>query len=259
MKNSSHYQSVNPNEYLRGGSEPHGQSVHASYLSGGTFFHMCRSSSNEYLSGGDLPHMGSHSDRVISPLTFHSSDAERHRRQFTQTESRLDCRFLYFIPQVSLDCFGCGFRGFTPEFLEPFAEPEKENIKKNKQKSRARKVLPRTLTFEMGDEQPTWTARRTAPTVAARPITKTDLEKVIKEKVTAILSYTWKSFVDICDLFKTGNTAVDGIRLRLFPFTLVGEAKAWLCSLEPSSITTWEELRSKFVSRFFPPSKIQKL
>ncbi|KAJ9544576.1 hypothetical protein OSB04_024283 [Centaurea solstitialis] len=180
--------------------------------------------------------------------------------------------FLYFIPQVALDRFGCGFKGFTPEFLEPFAEPEKENEKKNKQKSRARKVLPRTLTFEMGDEQPTWTARRTAPTVAARPITKTDLEKVIKGQFLHMikeLTFDRKShsnpivhvesFVDICDLFKTGNTAVDGIRLRLFPFTLVGEAKAWLCSLEPSSITTWEELRSKFVSRFFPPSKIEKL
>ncbi|KAJ9542879.1 hypothetical protein OSB04_029385 [Centaurea solstitialis] len=68
-----------------------------------------------------------------------------------------------------------------------------------------------------------------------------------------------ESFVDICDLFKTENAADDAIRLRLFRFTLIGEAKAWLRSLEPSSITTWEELRSKFMSRFFPPSKIEKL
>ncbi|KAJ9542943.1 LOW QUALITY PROTEIN: hypothetical protein OSB04_029449 [Centaurea solstitialis] len=67
-----------------------------------------------------------------------------------------------------------------------------------------------------------------------------------------------ESFKEICDLFKTENNW-DAIRLRLFPFTLTGEAKAWHRSLEPSSIATWEDLRSKFLSRFFPPSKIKKL
>ncbi|KAJ9547223.1 hypothetical protein OSB04_019766 [Centaurea solstitialis] len=51
----------------------------------------------------------------------------------------------------------------------------------------------------------------------------------------------------------------DAIRLRLFPFTLTGEARAWLRSLEPSSITTWNELQNKFISRFFPPSNVEKL
>lgn len=55
------------------------------------------------------------------------------------------------------------------------------------------------------------------------------------------------------------NAANDAVRLHLFPFTLAGEAKAWLRSLEPSCIATWEDLRSKFLSRFFPPSKIEKL
>ncbi|KAJ9544826.1 hypothetical protein OSB04_024533 [Centaurea solstitialis] len=66
------------------------------------------------------------------------------------------------------------------------------------------------------------------------------------------------SFEEICDLFKTEANR-DAIRLRLFPFTLTGDAKAWLRSLEPSSIATWDDLRSKFLSRFFPPSKIEKL
>ncbi|KAJ9539358.1 hypothetical protein OSB04_032091 [Centaurea solstitialis] len=68
-----------------------------------------------------------------------------------------------------------------------------------------------------------------------------------------------ENFVDICDLFKTEADPDDAIRLRVFPLTLIGEARAWLRSLEPSSITTWEGLRSKFLSRFFPPSKIDKL
>ncbi|KAJ9553087.1 hypothetical protein OSB04_017132 [Centaurea solstitialis] len=72
--------------------------------------------------------------------------------------------------------------------------------------------------------------------------------------------WAWcENFVDICDLFKTEEGRDDVIRLRVFSLTLTGEAKAWLRSLEPSSITTWEGLRSKFLSRFFPPSKIDKL
>ncbi|KAJ9567662.1 hypothetical protein OSB04_003628 [Centaurea solstitialis] len=68
-----------------------------------------------------------------------------------------------------------------------------------------------------------------------------------------------ENFVDICDQFKTEADRDDAIRLWVFPLTLIGEARAWLRSLEPSSITTWEGLCSKFLSRFFPPSKIDKL
>ncbi|KAJ9556211.1 hypothetical protein OSB04_010825 [Centaurea solstitialis] len=67
-----------------------------------------------------------------------------------------------------------------------------------------------------------------------------------------------ESFEEICDLFKT-EANQDAVRFRLFPLTLAGDAKAWLRSLEPSSTDTWNYLRSKFLSRFFPPSKIEKL
>ncbi|KAJ9557349.1 hypothetical protein OSB04_011963 [Centaurea solstitialis] len=124
----------------------------------------------------------------------------------------------------------------------------------------------------MGDEAPMWTARRAAPTVPTNPITKPNLNKEIPGKLLHMikdLTFDGKNdsnpivhmenFVDICDLFKTEADRDDAIRLRVFPLTLIGEARAWLRSLEPSSITTWEGLRSKFLSRFFPPSKIDKL
>ncbi|KAJ9566530.1 hypothetical protein OSB04_002496 [Centaurea solstitialis] len=173
---------------------------------------------------------------------------------------------------VALDHFACDFRGFTPELLEPFAEPEKEFIKKNKKKSKARKVLPRTLSFATGDEQPMWTAWRAAPAIAPRPITKPSFDQDIKGQFLHMISELTfdgksdsnsivhvESFIDICDLFKSGETIDNAIRLRLFSFTLVGEAKEWLRSLEPSSIITWEQLRANFMSRFFPPTKIDKL
>ena len=30
-------------------------------------------------------------------------------------------------------------------------------------------------------------------------------------------------------------------------------------SLEPDSITTWDEFRTKFITRYFPPAKVDKV
>nr|GEV69726.1 reverse transcriptase domain-containing protein [Tanacetum cinerariifolium] len=51
---------------------------------------------------------------------------------------------------------------------------------------------------------------------------------------------------------KVSNTT---IKLLLFPFSLEGEAQIWLDKEPPRSILTWEDLVSKFINQFFPPSK----
>ncbi|GJY10998.1 reverse transcriptase domain-containing protein [Tanacetum coccineum] len=43
--------------------------------------------------------------------------------------------------------------------------------------------------------------------------------------------------------------------LLLFPFSLEGEARTWLDKEPPRSILTWDDLVSKFINQFFPPSK----
>nr|GFB02319.1 reverse transcriptase domain-containing protein [Tanacetum cinerariifolium] len=45
------------------------------------------------------------------------------------------------------------------------------------------------------------------------------------------------------------------IKLLLFPFSLEGEDRIWLDKEPPRSILTWEDLLSKFINQFFPPSK----
>nr|GFA40192.1 reverse transcriptase domain-containing protein [Tanacetum cinerariifolium] len=45
------------------------------------------------------------------------------------------------------------------------------------------------------------------------------------------------------------------IKLLHFPFSLEGEARTWLDKEPPRSILTWEDLFSKFINQFFPPSK----
>ncbi|GJS22148.1 reverse transcriptase domain-containing protein [Tanacetum coccineum] len=49
------------------------------------------------------------------------------------------------------------------------------------------------------------------------------------------------------------------IKLMLFPFSLEGSAGIWLEKEPPRSILTWDDLVSKFINQFFPPSKTTNL
>nr|GEZ05122.1 reverse transcriptase domain-containing protein [Tanacetum cinerariifolium] len=49
------------------------------------------------------------------------------------------------------------------------------------------------------------------------------------------------------------------IKLMLFPFSLAGAAHRWLKKEPPHSILTWEDLVSKFINKFFPPSRTTNL
>ncbi|GJY94989.1 reverse transcriptase domain-containing protein [Tanacetum coccineum] len=49
------------------------------------------------------------------------------------------------------------------------------------------------------------------------------------------------------------------IKLLLFPFSLDGVAKTWLDKEPPNFILTWDDLVSKFINFFFPPSKTTNL
>ncbi|GJY72045.1 reverse transcriptase domain-containing protein [Tanacetum coccineum] len=54
-------------------------------------------------------------------------------------------------------------------------------------------------------------------------------------------------FVEICGMFRYGNTNMDAIKLKLFPSSLEGKAKIWLNKLSPGVITTWEKIRQAFI------------
>ncbi|GJS47729.1 MAK10-like protein [Tanacetum coccineum] len=48
-------------------------------------------------------------------------------------------------------------------------------------------------------------------------------------------------------------------RLRLFQFSLRGQASNWLERLPAGSISTWEHLTTRFLAQFFPPGRTAKL
>nr|GEW86900.1 reverse transcriptase domain-containing protein [Tanacetum cinerariifolium] len=49
------------------------------------------------------------------------------------------------------------------------------------------------------------------------------------------------------------------IKLILFPLSLIWAARWWLEKEPPRSITTWDDLVSKFINEFFPPSRTTNL
>ncbi|GKA46178.1 reverse transcriptase domain-containing protein [Tanacetum coccineum] len=61
-------------------------------------------------------------------------------------------------------------------------------------------------------------------------------------------------FLDVCDMFKYRETENEVVRLMIFPLSLTGEAKTWLGELKKGTIESWDELRTTFISRFFPPA-----
>nr|GEY11302.1 reverse transcriptase domain-containing protein [Tanacetum cinerariifolium] len=62
-------------------------------------------------------------------------------------------------------------------------------------------------------------------------------------------------FNKVTSTFRHPEVPNTTIKLLLFPFSLEGEARIWLEKEPPRSILTWEDLVSKFINQFFPPSK----
>nr|GEV19858.1 retrovirus-related Pol polyprotein from transposon 17.6 [Tanacetum cinerariifolium] len=62
-------------------------------------------------------------------------------------------------------------------------------------------------------------------------------------------------FNKVTSTFRHPEVPNTTIKLLLFPFSLEGEAQTWLDKEPPRLILTWEDLVSKFINQFFPPSK----
>nr|GEV78180.1 reverse transcriptase domain-containing protein [Tanacetum cinerariifolium] len=66
-------------------------------------------------------------------------------------------------------------------------------------------------------------------------------------------------FNKITSTLKFPSVPNTSIKLMLFPFSLEGAARIWLEKEPPRSIFTWDDLVSKFINQFFPPSKTTNL
>ncbi|GJZ53990.1 reverse transcriptase domain-containing protein [Tanacetum coccineum] len=62
-------------------------------------------------------------------------------------------------------------------------------------------------------------------------------------------------FNKITSTLKYKDVPETSIKLMLFPFSIDGPARIWLDKEPSRSILTWDDLVSKFINHFFPPSK----
>ncbi|GJZ49083.1 MAK10-like protein [Tanacetum coccineum] len=68
-----------------------------------------------------------------------------------------------------------------------------------------------------------------------------------------------KDFLKIVDLLNLDSENRERTRLRLFQFSLRDQASNWLERLPAGSITTWEDLTTRFLAQFFAPGRTAKL
>ncbi|XP_022863622.1 uncharacterized protein LOC111383715 [Olea europaea var. sylvestris] len=63
----------------------------------------------------------------------------------------------------------------------------------------------------------------------------------------------------MCATTEYPGVSREAIRLRHFLYTLRDSAREWLGNCPPQSITTWNQLSQKFLSKYFPLKRIAKL
>ncbi|GKE46908.1 retrovirus-related pol polyprotein from transposon TNT 1-94 [Tanacetum coccineum] len=60
------------------------------------------------------------------------------------------------------------------------------------------------------------------------------------------------------DLFHIPNITIDQVMLRAFPMSLTGAIGRWLRNKPSGLITTWEDLKAKFLRKYCPPARTAK-
>ncbi|GJU92123.1 hypothetical protein Tco_1304546 [Tanacetum coccineum] len=64
--------------------------------------------------------------------------------------------------------------------------------------------------------------------------------------------------LEIVDLFHIHNITEDQVMLRAFLMSLTGTASRWLRNKPFGLITTWEDLKTKFLNKYCPPARTTK-
>ncbi|WVZ52265.1 hypothetical protein U9M48_003341 [Paspalum notatum var. saurae] len=67
-----------------------------------------------------------------------------------------------------------------------------------------------------------------------------------------------QQFLKICSTFTIKGATTDAVRLRLFPFSLIGKAKQWFYR-NRNNLATWEACSNTFLAKYFPLGKTSSL
>jgi len=67
-----------------------------------------------------------------------------------------------------------------------------------------------------------------------------------------------QNFLEVSNTINPKGTTMDIVRLRLFPFSLLGKAKTWFYS-NKEAFNTWEACSNAFLAKYFPMGKTNAL
>jgi len=68
-----------------------------------------------------------------------------------------------------------------------------------------------------------------------------------------------KEFHMVCIDMKPNGVDEEHVKLKAFPFFLKGAAKAWVFSILPGSIGTWNAMKKIFLEKYFPASQVANI
>ncbi|KAJ0513385.1 putative nucleotidyltransferase, Ribonuclease H [Helianthus annuus] len=165
-------------------------------------------------------------------------------------------------------------RSSGPPDTSPFSEPEREFHRRLRQPQ----VLLSDLVFSvvMADRRTVAEHISVAPTTVRSSITLPAVEAnnwTIPPTLINTITHSVQfhglrdedphahltRFGRVCSTFRLTGVTEEAIHLRLFPFSLTDQAAIWLDSLPQGAITTWNDLQSKFLQKYFPPAKTARL
>ena len=67
-----------------------------------------------------------------------------------------------------------------------------------------------------------------------------------------------QNFLEVSSTINPRGTTMDNVRLRLFPFSLLGKAKMWFYT-NKADFTTWEAYSNAFLTKYFTVGKTNAL
>ncbi|GJS51173.1 hypothetical protein Tco_0624535 [Tanacetum coccineum] len=180
-------------------------------------------------------------------------------------------------------------RSSTKELFTPFKDPEQEFRSSRKHFKTLSLDESRSLDFDLFSDQEEYSKEEVAETMAetikqymsktradygsgvARP--KIEDKDNFELKVQFLKELRTNTFsgsdhedanehiekvLEIVDLFHIPNITIDQVILRAFPMSLTGDTSCWLRNKPSGSITTWEDLKTKFLSKYCAPARTAK-
>ena len=67
-----------------------------------------------------------------------------------------------------------------------------------------------------------------------------------------------QNFLEVSSIINSRGTTMDNVRLRLFPFSLLGKAKTWVYTYK-DAFDTWDACSNAFLVKYFPVGKTNAL